>query len=121
GGSAGGWQRFYDGADAPFSWEPETTEVLASGTLGLTSGPVRDRQGKRTGTFNSVWRREAGGAWKIVFDKGCPPCECRGGRGARATIPPSLLEAIMNFRIATLVLVVCGAVGARTPIDAQRG
>src|SRR5262249_48483617 len=27
----------------------------------------------------------------------------------------------MNFRIATLVLVVCGAVGAKTPIDAQRG
>ena len=74
---AAGWKRFYDAAAAPFSWEPETVEVLASGTLALSSGPVRDAQGKRTGTFNSIWRREAGGAWKIVFDKGCPPCECR--------------------------------------------
>ena len=74
---AAGWKRFYDGAQAPFSWEPDRVEVLDSGTLGLSSGPVRDPQGKRVGTFNSVWRREPGGAWKIVFDKGCPPCDCR--------------------------------------------
>jgi ketosteroid isomerase-like protein len=72
-----GWKRFYEGAAPPFSWEPDRVEVLDSGTLGLSSGPVRDAQGRRVGTFNSVWRREAGGNWKIVFDKGCPPCECR--------------------------------------------
>ena len=72
-----GWKRFYESADPPFSWEPERVEVLESGTLALSSGPVRDPQGRRTGTFNSIWRREAGGRWKIVFDKGCPPCECR--------------------------------------------
>lgn len=66
------WKRFYDGAAAPFSWRPEVVEVLDSGTLGFTSGPVFDPDGKRVGTFNSVWRREAGGAWKIIFDKGCP-------------------------------------------------
>jgi ketosteroid isomerase-like protein len=74
---ADGWKRFYEGAAPPFSWEPDRVEVLDSGTLGLSSGPVRDAQGQRVGTFNSVWRREAGGNWKIVFDKGCPPCECR--------------------------------------------
>jgi ketosteroid isomerase-like protein len=73
---AAAWKRFYEGAPAPFSWEPERVEVLDSGTLALSSGPVRDPQGKRVGTFNSVWRKEAGGAWKIVFDKGCPPCGC---------------------------------------------
>ena len=70
------WKRFYDGAQAPFSWEPDRVEVLDSGGLALSSGPVRDPQGHRIGTFNSVWRRE-GSTWKIIFDKGCPRCECR--------------------------------------------
>jgi ketosteroid isomerase-like protein len=70
------WKRFYDGPQAPFSWEPEVVEVLDSGTLGLSSGPVKDPSGKRVGTFNSVWRRNAAGQWKVVLDNGCPRCEC---------------------------------------------
>ena len=73
---AEGWKRYYEGPKAPFSWGPEQVEVLASGTLAMSSGPVRDPDGKRVGTFNSVWRREADGRWKIVLDKGCPPCDC---------------------------------------------
>ena len=73
---AAGWKPFFDGPAAPFSWEPAQVEVLDSGTLALSSGPVRDPQGRQTGTFNSIWRREAGGSWKVVFDKGCPPCDC---------------------------------------------
>ena len=69
-----GWKAYFDGVVAPFSWEPETVEVLDSGTLALTSGPVRGPDGKQIGTFNSIWRREADGRWKVVFDKGCPPC-----------------------------------------------
>lgn len=74
---AAGWKRFYEGPQAPFSWEPDRIEVLDAGTLALSSGPVRDPQGRRAGTFNSVWRREANGEWRIVFDKGCPPCDCK--------------------------------------------
>jgi ketosteroid isomerase-like protein len=74
---AEGWKQLYEGPQAQFSWEPERVEVLDSGTLALSSGPVRDPQGKRVGTFNSVWRREADGSWKIVLDNGCPPCDCR--------------------------------------------
>ena len=70
------WRRFFDGPKAPFSWAPETVEVLDSGTLGLSSGPVLDPTGKRVGTFNSVWRREPDGRWRVTFDKGCPPCDC---------------------------------------------
>ncbi len=69
------WKGFYAGAQAPFSWKPETAEVLDSGTLALTSGPVHDPGGKLIGTFTSIWRREADGRWRIVFDKGCDVCE----------------------------------------------
>jgi hypothetical protein len=33
---------------------------------------VFDPQGKRIGTFNSIWRRETDGRWHVIFDKGCP-------------------------------------------------
>ena len=66
------WAPFFAGPDAPFSWRPELVEVLDSGTLALTSGPVRDPTGRQTGTFNSIWRREPNDQWRVVFDKGCP-------------------------------------------------
>jgi len=71
------WRPYFDGTDAPFSWSPERVEVLASGTLAHSSGPVLDPTGKRVGTFNSIWRREADGSWHVVFDKGCS-CPCAG-------------------------------------------
>jgi hypothetical protein len=66
----------FDGSTAPFSWKPGQVEVLDSGTLALSSGPVLDPSARQTGTFNSIWRREASGEWKVVFDKGCPVCNC---------------------------------------------
>lgn len=73
---AAGWKQFFEGPQAPFSWEPDQVQVLDSGTLALSSGPVRDPSGKRIGTFNSIWRHGADGKWKIVIDHGCPPCDC---------------------------------------------
>lgn len=70
------WKPFYEGPDAPFSWRSETVEVLDSGRLAYSSGPVFDAKGNRTATFNSVWRREGDGSWKVVFDKGCEVCNC---------------------------------------------
>jgi ketosteroid isomerase-like protein len=70
------WKPLYEGTEAPFTWRPESATVLDSGTLGLTSGPVLAPDGRRVGTFNTVWRRSAGGSWKVVFDRGCPDCEC---------------------------------------------
>lgn len=66
-----GWRPFFEGESAPFSWRPESVQVLESGTLALSSGPVFDPDGNRIGTFNSVWRLEADGRWRVVFDKGC--------------------------------------------------
>lgn len=68
------WKRFFEGKDAPFSWDPETVEVLDSGTHALTSGPVRDPSGELIGTFTSIWRLEPDGRWRVLFDKGCEVC-----------------------------------------------
>ena len=66
------WSQFFKGKAAPFSWEPDRVEVLPSGTLALSTGLVRNPNGKITGRFNSIWRREAPGVWRVVFDKGSP-------------------------------------------------
>ncbi len=66
-----GWKRYYDGPAAPFSWRPEKVEVLDAGTLAMSTGPVLDPTGKPVASFTSVWRREAPGQWRVVFDRGC--------------------------------------------------
>jgi len=70
------WTRFYAKPAAPFSWEPKVVEVLDSGELGLSSGPVYDPDGKLFACYSSIWRQEAPGQWKIVFDRGTGPQEC---------------------------------------------
>jgi ketosteroid isomerase-like protein len=77
---AAAWKPLFEKPQAAFSWAPAEVEVLDSGTLAMSSGPVSDPSGERIGTFNSIWRREKDGSWKIVFDKGCPPCDCGGSR-----------------------------------------
>jgi ketosteroid isomerase-like protein len=66
-----GWKRFFEGPKASFAWAPETAEVLDSGKLAMTTGPVRDENGRVTGRFSSVWRLEPDGRWRVVFDRGC--------------------------------------------------
>jgi ketosteroid isomerase-like protein len=68
------WSKYFKSPKAPFSWEPSQVEVLESGTLALSSGPVHDPSGKLIGTFSSIWRLEGGHAWRIVFDKGNDVC-----------------------------------------------
>ncbi len=71
---AAAWRPFFEGPEAPFSWEPDRVEVLESGTLALSTGPVYDPSGRLVGRFNSIWRREGAGRWRIVFDQGSPVC-----------------------------------------------
>jgi uncharacterized protein (TIGR02246 family) len=76
---ASAWKPFFEGQQAPFSWAPGSVEVLEGGDLGFSSGPVFSPAGQRVGTFNSVWRKGKDGAWRIIFDNGCPDCECPQG------------------------------------------
>lgn len=72
----GSWSRYFSAPDAPFSWRPEKVEVLDSGGLALSTGSVHDPEGRQIATFNSIWRRESDGTWRVVFDKGCSMCDC---------------------------------------------
>ena len=71
------WSGFFAEGGPPIKWRPEFVEVLEDGKLALTRGPyrmiTRDDQGVETehwGTFNSVWRVNPDGEWRVVFDAG---------------------------------------------------
>ena len=70
-----GWKQFFDGAAAPFSWEPDIVEVTDSGGMALTSGPVHGPNGELIGRFNSIWRLEPDNKWRVIFDRGAPVCQ----------------------------------------------
>ena len=73
---AGAWKKYFQGPTPPFTWAPDVVEVLDSGRLALSSGPVQNPKGEQTGRFTSIWRLEDDGRWRIVFDRGCQVCRC---------------------------------------------
>ena len=64
------WAPLFEGETAPFSWQPDVIEVLESGRLALSSGPIRGASGEILGRFNSIWRKDNDGQWRVIFDKG---------------------------------------------------
>ncbi len=72
---AADWRKFYESPRAPLSWKPDLVEVLPSGTLAYSTGPVSN-PGKVFARFNSIWRLEAPGVWRVVFDNGADVCNC---------------------------------------------
>ncbi|OWQ46434.1 hypothetical protein CDL60_13205 [Roseateles noduli] len=73
------WKRFFDGAEAPFSWAPDLVEVLPDGQLGYSTGPVHVKD-KLVARFASTWRLDADGRWRVVFDNGSEVCDCKPPR-----------------------------------------
>lgn len=68
----------------PFSelelrWEPRTGDVAASGELGWLTGPstfidhTSPKPEPQHGNYLSVWRRQAGGPWRVFIDVGSAP------------------------------------------------
>ncbi len=73
------WAEFFAPDGPTIKWRPRIVEVLDDGYLALSTGPYRivakDELGVRKeywGTFNSVWRRNDDGVWRIVIDAGSP-------------------------------------------------
>ena len=69
------WKKFFESKEPPFSWKADIVEVLTSGTLALSDGPVYDEHGTIIARFSSIWRLDADGRWRIVFDKGYRVCQ----------------------------------------------
>ena len=68
-------------------------EVLEDGALALSRGPYRytekNEDGEEVdywGTFNSIWRLNDDGEWRVVFDAGSPS----------AKPPPDEVKALLN-------------------------
>ncbi len=68
------WERFFRGPQAPFAWKPEIVEVLSSGQLAYSEGPVTTPDGKVVARYLSTWRRNANGTWQVVIDNGYDTC-----------------------------------------------
>lgn len=59
------------------TWKPIHAEMAASGDLGYTFGyweaRGKDKEGKevvRYGKYVTIWKKQADGAWKVVYDGG---------------------------------------------------
>ena len=55
---------------------PRPSRCSIRGRWRLSTGPVRDPRGKLIARFTSIWRLEAPGIWRIVFDSGADACDC---------------------------------------------
>lgn len=87
------WSVFFASDGPKIKWRPQFIEVLKDGTLALSRGPyrmiTRDPEGNTSehwGTFNSVWRKQTNGAWKVVFDAG----------NSSAEAPPEDVQALLG-------------------------
>ena len=63
--------------DFSLRWRPQRAEILIPGDLGFTLGRyerrLKNSEGKLTvehGTYFTLWRKQANGAWKVVADTG---------------------------------------------------
>ena len=61
--------------DVSLQWKPEFVDVSASGDMAYTYGPytfsAKDTTGQAIesqGLFHTVWKRQADGSWKFVYD-----------------------------------------------------
>jgi len=73
------WAVFFVADGPAIKWRPQIIEVLENGEVALSRGPYtvvsKDPDGNTVeswGTFNSVWRVNDDGEWRVVFDAGSP-------------------------------------------------
>lgn len=73
------WAVFFTGDLPLIKWRPQIVEVLEDGRLALSRGPFisvsKNAEGDKVetwGTFNSIWRLNSDGEWRVVFDAGNP-------------------------------------------------
>ncbi len=74
------WASIVSGKAGKLEWYPDRVVVAESGDLAWSTGPalfeVPDGKGgakPMLSRFSSVWRRNADGEWRVVFDSGSDP------------------------------------------------
>jgi ketosteroid isomerase-like protein len=76
-GLAARWAQLLTDPATSITWKPMHAVISETGNMGFTlgsyelmrsSGPSRQQAG--SGKYITIWKREAGGAWKVVFDSG---------------------------------------------------
>ncbi len=65
-----------DTGGPPLVWWPLLAGIARSGDLGFTTGPFTF-DGKPGGSYFTVWKKQADGAWKWIYDGG-PPADMSG-------------------------------------------
>jgi len=70
------WRPLFEKPEAPFSWGPDLVTVAADGRSALSTGPVRDPQGRIGSRFMTIWEKGADGRWRVAVDQGVDigPC-----------------------------------------------
>ena len=73
------WLPLFTDASMFLTWQPTEVHVSASGDLGYSIGTYermsKDASGRpasATGTYVSIWRKQADGKWRAVLDIGTP-------------------------------------------------
>jgi ketosteroid isomerase-like protein len=71
------WSDFFDPDGPTLTWAPTSAAVIGAGDLGYSTGSSvlkgKDAKGalvERRGEYLTVWRKQADGAWRVVFDTG---------------------------------------------------
>jgi ketosteroid isomerase-like protein len=103
-------------SDYELRWEPRTGDVAASGELGWLTGPSIFTDHTDTlaqpqhGNYLSVWRRQAGGPWRVFIDIGSNPPQ-----------PVTFAEGFTRFPLATHYAAGGGkSAGAASLLDADK-
>jgi ketosteroid isomerase-like protein len=72
-----GWADFFEPDGPTLTWQPIKGEVVGAGDVGYTTGRSvfrsKGADGKMTerrGEYITVWKKQADGSWKVVFDTG---------------------------------------------------
>ena len=80
-----GWASFMTEDGPRIKWRPQIVEVLEDGKLALSRGPYKYTAANEEGvdvdywgTFNSIWRLNDDGEWRVVFDAGSPAAQPPG-------------------------------------------
>jgi ketosteroid isomerase-like protein len=71
-------QRAFSDPESLLAWEPYTSALSLAGDMGFTIGcyrrlrqrPASPPAQEGSGTYLTIWRRQADGSWRAVFDTG---------------------------------------------------